>query len=284
MKLTGIYQIRNLKNGKIYVGSSNNILQRWREHKSYLNRQRHRNCKLQSAWNKYDKNSFVFEIIEFCSEAQQFDREQYWLNLKLWADYQDDRFDKLGYNISRKAELNSVASGEKHHNAKLTSDQVLNIILSFLNNETYEELAKRYNVSISTISGICNRRSWPHLHVDDSIQEKLRIKISIARSKSKCRDTKERMKISAKKRWQHLSPKEKIKSLEWRANIGEALKKTLKNKGENASRTKLTSQQVIEIRTKYGTGLYTERQLSIEYGVYHTTIHAILVRKSWASI
>ena len=30
----GVYQIRNMQNGKIYVGSSVNLNKRWREHRS----------------------------------------------------------------------------------------------------------------------------------------------------------------------------------------------------------------------------------------------------------
>ena len=63
-KISGIYKIINRINGKYYVGSSNNIIKRWNEHKLNLNCYRHTNNHLQSSWNKYGKNSFDFLILE----------------------------------------------------------------------------------------------------------------------------------------------------------------------------------------------------------------------------
>jgi hypothetical protein len=50
---SGIYQIRNKANGHRYVGSSNNIQERWHKHISDLNRNKHHSRHLQNAWNKY---------------------------------------------------------------------------------------------------------------------------------------------------------------------------------------------------------------------------------------
>jgi len=97
----GIYQIRNLVNGKIYIGSSNNILKRWMDHKRDLKFKKHHCQKLSRAWNKYGEDNFIFEIIEQCSMDNLFSREQYWMNLKLYADSNDRRFHNFGYNDNR---------------------------------------------------------------------------------------------------------------------------------------------------------------------------------------
>lgn len=60
----GIYGIKNKVNGKLYVGSSSNIEQRWIQHRGMLNRSKHPSPHLQSAWNKYGANAFVFYVIE----------------------------------------------------------------------------------------------------------------------------------------------------------------------------------------------------------------------------
>ena len=93
-KVCGVYKIVNAVNGKIYVGSSNNIQNRWSQHKKALNDGTHGNPYLQSAWNKYGANNFSFEIIEECSPDLQFEREQFYLNSL-------NPFDKNGYNIVR---------------------------------------------------------------------------------------------------------------------------------------------------------------------------------------
>lgn len=65
-KISGIYKIVNKVNGKYYVGSSSNIKQRWNAHKRALKLNKHWNCKLQNAWNKYGKENFKFQISELC--------------------------------------------------------------------------------------------------------------------------------------------------------------------------------------------------------------------------
>lgn len=60
----GIYQIKNLKNDKVYIGSSKAIYKRWYDHKSKLLKNKHDNPYLQHAWNKYGEECFKFSIIE----------------------------------------------------------------------------------------------------------------------------------------------------------------------------------------------------------------------------
>ena len=94
-KICGVYKITNLVNGKFYIGSSNNIEFRWKQHKDKLNEDKHGNTYLQNAWNQYGEENFKFEIIEECSPELQFEREQFYLNTL-------SPFDKNGYNIVRK--------------------------------------------------------------------------------------------------------------------------------------------------------------------------------------
>ena len=63
--ITGVYLIRNLHTGDVYVGSSSrSIVERWREHRGGLSRGRHRNQRLQHAWNKYGADMFAWEVLE----------------------------------------------------------------------------------------------------------------------------------------------------------------------------------------------------------------------------
>lgn len=61
--ICGIYAIKNLNNGKIYVGSSVDCLRRFSEHRTRLVRGVHINAKLQSAWNKHGASAFEFMVI-----------------------------------------------------------------------------------------------------------------------------------------------------------------------------------------------------------------------------
>lgn len=71
MKLGGIYQIRNLINDKRYIGFTHKFNARWTDHKKKLNQNRHGNPHLQTAWNKYGSENFVFEILEVIKKCRR---------------------------------------------------------------------------------------------------------------------------------------------------------------------------------------------------------------------
>lgn len=79
-RISGIYKIINKINGKYYVGSSDHIYRRWRDHKKHLRKNSHYNTHLQNAWNKYGEEQFEFLIAEQCPENFLLTREQFYLN------------------------------------------------------------------------------------------------------------------------------------------------------------------------------------------------------------
>jgi len=89
---SGIYNIRNIKNGKIYIGSAINIKNRGHVHINELENNKHHSKHLQHSWNKYGKNNFVFEVIEYTDVQNLLEREQFWI------DNTNCLNDKIGYN------------------------------------------------------------------------------------------------------------------------------------------------------------------------------------------
>lgn len=75
----GIYEIVNIINNKRYIGLSTNVYNRWKQHVNALESNTHHNAHLQSAWNKYPKDSFRFNIVERCEKEELVDREIYWI-------------------------------------------------------------------------------------------------------------------------------------------------------------------------------------------------------------
>jgi len=78
--MSGIYTITNCSNSKVYVGSSNNIDRRWKQHIYALKKNTHYNHHLQCSWNKYGSEAFKFEIVEECPVSVLIEREGYWLS------------------------------------------------------------------------------------------------------------------------------------------------------------------------------------------------------------
>lgn len=88
----GVYMILCKANMKKYIGSSNNIYQRWNSHRSLMKRNIHKNAHLQNSCNKYGINSFEISVLETCDEKDLIERESFWIN-----EY--NTFDKkFGYN------------------------------------------------------------------------------------------------------------------------------------------------------------------------------------------
>ena len=104
IKKPGIYKITNLINNKIYIGSATLFYKRKNNHYSDLRRGDHGNEHLQNAFNFYGEGNFIFEVLEIIEDKSKLiEREQYYLDILLFASENDKRFNDLGYNICRKA-------------------------------------------------------------------------------------------------------------------------------------------------------------------------------------
>lgn len=105
-KTSGVYKIICHATEKFYVGSSNNLRDRWAFHRRSLRKDKHYSTYLQRSWNKYGESAFTFEVVELVMPWSIIDREQYWLDtLK--------PFGQRGFNTSHTATGMSIP-GRKH--------------------------------------------------------------------------------------------------------------------------------------------------------------------------
>lgn len=80
---SGIYKITCIVNNKFYIGSAVDFYRRLHTHSSHLKNNKHDNRYLQAAWNKYGKDSFIFETLKFCKKEDLIKTEQWFIdNLK----------------------------------------------------------------------------------------------------------------------------------------------------------------------------------------------------------
>jgi group I intron endonuclease len=78
----GIYQIRCVANGRIYVGASTNIGYRWQWHQSVLRRGRHTSRLLQEDWILHGPEAFQVTLLEAVSGPNvnsYLERERHWI-------------------------------------------------------------------------------------------------------------------------------------------------------------------------------------------------------------
>ena len=125
-------------NGKIYIGQTNNIERRYKEHfiwdhsnKQYID---------QVIW-ELGKENFSFEIIEECELAKLDEREKYWI------EYYNSFYE--GYNKTK------GGSGEYYGNPKVTIEDVKIIRQAYNNKEDRKEVYKLFNDKI-TFDGFCH--------------------------------------------------------------------------------------------------------------------------------
>ncbi|MBK9925649.1 MAG: GIY-YIG nuclease family protein [Anaerolineales bacterium] len=64
VKPSGIFQVKNMGNGKVLLGSSLNLEGSLNKHRFMLKIGSHTNKVLQKDWNEFGADQFVFEILE----------------------------------------------------------------------------------------------------------------------------------------------------------------------------------------------------------------------------
>lgn len=113
---SGVYQIRNLLDGKVYIGCAKEFKTRVGSHTRQLRKGQHHNKHLQSAFNRDGEENFIFEVLEVV-DGDYVSVEQTYLDQFLDNWTQCYNFDK-----EAKATPGRTFSKNPEHTRKLISE------------------------------------------------------------------------------------------------------------------------------------------------------------------
>lgn len=183
---SGIYMIKNINNGKMYIGSAKNLIQRLSNHLNSLKNNKHHSLRLQNSWNK-GNGYFVFGVIEFVPDLSKLISVE-----QKYIDFYKSYDNEHGYNIcpiarsslgckrmrgNEERSIKSKGNGNPFFNKKhtlealkkisenqrwrrLSNDDVSNIKELWNNIELKQkDIAKLYGVDQTHISKIVNNKS-----------------------------------------------------------------------------------------------------------------------------
>lgn len=147
----GIYKIKNIVNGKFYIGSSTELKRRERTHFKLLKDGRHINPKLQNSYNKYGESNFVFEVVEYIKNPQD--------SLKIeqkWIDNTKSYLDSVGFNIMKYTSGGSSRGTGNYRSKKVyqIDKNSLDIINVF---DSVNEIYRLLSYDVGNISRTCNK-------------------------------------------------------------------------------------------------------------------------------
>jgi len=67
----GVFQIKNIRNDKVFIDNSIDMESKWNRHKMELKFGNHRSRNFQKDWNEYGEKSFVFEVLSELKENEE---------------------------------------------------------------------------------------------------------------------------------------------------------------------------------------------------------------------
>lgn len=150
--IIGIYKITNNINKKAYVGQSNDIERRFKEHCYKGEGSR---ILLDIAIQKYGKENFTFEIIEECKIEELNERETYWI--KYYNTIES------GYNLSTGGDYQS--RGSNNGRARLVEQDIIDIRTAYSQHKRRRDVYQKYEnkISFGTFATIWDGTAWKHV-------------------------------------------------------------------------------------------------------------------------
>jgi len=212
-KVSGIYMIKNLVTGRVYVGSSVNMESRWSIHKHSLKHRKHHNSYLQNSYNKYGKEAFKFSIIEECTKDKLEEREQYWYeffkaNSKVYNVRNDVRTCRgVKHSKEFKKKISNIQKNRKREPlSKETKEKISGSLKGRVSPRKGKKLSEESKRKISE-SNKGKKLSEEH---KQKLREAGRGRKSWLKGKTHSKETRKKLSDSGKKKWENEEYKNKM--------------------------------------------------------------------------
>ena len=290
-----IYKIQNRVNSKIYVGSTQNIQERWDYHKRQLRNDRHGNIHLQNAFNKYGVDSFEFSVIEEVKDIENLiDREQYYMD-NLEPEYnmipkanRSEMSEEIKRKISESLKDNGKFRGENNPFFGKTHSEETKREMSKARKGREVSKETRKKISESLKGRELSEEHKKKISASEEgkeISEETRRKISKANSGRELSEA-HKKKIGEGNKGKELSKKTKDKLSESHKNPSEETRRKISEamSGEKSPSAKLTDKKVKVILHLLNGGSFTQKQIGKMFGVSSSTISAIHMDQTWEHI
>lgn len=179
--MIGIYKITNKINGKIYVGQSIDIEERWKQHeyKAFNTNSNAYNSAIHQAFRKYGVENFEYQVIELCSVEELDEKEIYWIDklgtlspngYNILPGGQKTRAStrilfckKCGKEICRDNESGLCRSCVQIK-TDISKEELYQALLN--NNGNFTKVGTIYGISDNAIRKKCKNYGLPHLSSD----------------------------------------------------------------------------------------------------------------------
>lgn len=147
-----LYTITNTADSSVYIGITNDINRRFREHK--LNSS---NKYLKIAQELFDESFFTYTVqcigdVEYISNLE-IETIKFYRNIGVNV-----------YNVAKGGLIGNGSPGEEHWNSELTDQDILYIRNAYATNIiTQRKLAEKFNIGYKNISKIVRGERWGHI-------------------------------------------------------------------------------------------------------------------------
>lgn len=180
-----LYSITHVPTGQIYIGSTEDVHRRFRDHKYMLLKNKHHNFKLQKLWNCSLESDFSFCILKTAPVGTLRAMEEKLIreigNLNIAIDTSSPTKGRLASSETR-AKISKIHKGKslsedtkkristsrkgkyggsKNPSAKLSEEDIIKIRMMYKNTgKSQKKIGEMFGVSQQTVSAIINCLTW----------------------------------------------------------------------------------------------------------------------------